>query len=111
MSMFKLSQYGFGLISIMVPYELVPPSILRPYCHKLKKSGVLVQRSPNDCFAGSKGFPGVLAAAVPRGGSLGLQQSRLHEEAGYTIFKVPGWRTLSLRAVVANSLVPSKSVS
>jgi hypothetical protein len=64
-SMCKLSQYGHGLISIVVSYELVPRSILRPNCPKLKKARVFVQRSPNDCFAGSKGWPGVLAAAVP----------------------------------------------
>jgi hypothetical protein len=42
-SMCKLSQYGHGLISIVVSYELVPRSILRPKCRKLKKTGILVQ--------------------------------------------------------------------
>jgi hypothetical protein len=41
--MCKLSQYGHGLISIVVSYELVPRSILRPKCRKLKKAGILVQ--------------------------------------------------------------------
>jgi hypothetical protein len=46
-------------------YEWMPRSILRPNCRKLKKVGVFVQRSPNDCFAGSKALLGLLAAAAP----------------------------------------------
>jgi hypothetical protein len=50
----------------------VPWSILRPNCRKLKNAGVFVQRSPNDCFAGSEGFPDLLAAAALCVNRLGL---------------------------------------
>jgi hypothetical protein len=67
--MCKLAQYRHVLVSTVVSYEFVPWSILRPNCRKLKNAGVFVQRSPNHCFAGSEGFPDLLAAAVPHGKS------------------------------------------